>query len=215
MTYKVELRSLVTCAIDDMQVFQTFEDLFTHAAAFANLEREGDLDYHYVYKINEDIFLVLESKFLVMEPNLDVIQKYPEVQEYLKKVYGVHNPELQLLLNFQDEYESYSKSLCKPLSEGVDIKPLKTFTEFYFDYEDYSVETVFEHPCDIRPAVSNLDHTRIVFLLDPVDGGPRRINFRPVSDIRHYRFSISSLTGPLLIVGSYKTYPQDLLCQLI
>jgi hypothetical protein len=211
--YIVEYRNTETFKIEETICFSSFSEMYQHISDLGTAGFEEDyLPWHYVYKVNDDIFLAVDCKSIILEPNLDVIQKYDEIQSHLAEVYP--HEETKMLFDIKKNYSSYSRSILRPLEEGAEIKPYRTFVQFNLGYEDYSVESVSENPCDIRTVFCNIDHNKLVFIITPEKGSPR-INLRDIDDIQSYTFSLSSTKGPFIMVGSYKTYPQDFLCQLV
>jgi hypothetical protein len=193
--------------------FKTVEELFNQIYRY---DRGRTTEIFYL--INNELFLHRQPNELCPEANLDVVQKYTVLENYILKAYSTeqNRERIKLVLNLKERLVDYCQTNLPKVTEQVCFETLLRVNTLDFGYESYSDYT---EALDMSTAysfkISNLDHGKLVTYLIPEEKGiaGARINFRPVDDLVSYSVWLSSPEPQevdSMILRSYSKIPKEI-----
>ena len=189
--------------------FETVEEFVKAAVKSTETIDQGCTS---VYRVNSDIFLIVSQDDLVIEANLDVVQKYKAITDYFIIAYP--KKETSLLLNMKKNLSVFCNTTFPRYEEKIEMLNLNSFLYLDFGYEMYDNQELTTE-VDIRIQISNLDNTRLFIHQIPPEGTAKsRINLRPVDDLQSYGLTLSSTILGFIFLIPYSTkLNTELLCR--
>lgn len=200
-----------TKALIKVEEFKTIKELFTQI-----YERDRDQITEIFYFINNELLLHKEPNSIFLQINLDVVQKYAIIENYIIKTYSTeqNKEKIKLLLNLKERLVTYCQTNLPDVNKHIRFESLSQIDMLDFGYESY-VGFPEETGLTFSYKISNLDHGKIVVYLIPENKDllGARFNFRPVKDLISYSLW---LTAPepskvnTIILKSYSKIPKEI-----
>lgn len=200
-----------TKALIITEEFKTIKDLFTQIH-----ERDRGHTTEIFYLINNEIILHKEPTNVLLYVNLDVVQKYDIIEDFILKTYSTekNREKIKLLLNLKKRFVNYCQTNLPDVNKHIRFESLYQIDMLDFGYESYD-NYVEETSMSFSYKISNLDHGKIVVYLIPEDKdmAGARFNFRPIDDLISYSFWLTApepSQADTMILKSYSKIPKEI-----